>query len=93
MLCSLPSPHVASLLFVVVMGSLARKDMTPTPLCEEYFAEHCQNCGKAYDYVYWVPNELWNGIVGSEAGILCITCFDNKCRENGIYLRWSCEIL
>ena len=58
---------------------------------EEVYNEHCQNCGRAYDYVWYAPNDLWNGLMGGEGGLRCIDCFDELCREKNIYLRWTCE--
>lgn len=34
----------------------------------------CQQCG-GLNPVWYAPNDLWNQIVGGEAGILCPTCF------------------
>lgn len=53
----------------------------------------CQKCG-GHNPVWSAENELWNTVVGSEAGILCPVCFDKMAREKGFnpYLRITKEI-
>ncbi len=42
----------------------------------------CQECGAA-NPVWWAENELWNAVMGSEAGILCPTCFIITAQRQG----------
>jgi len=58
---------------------------------EVHDGEHCQKCGKAYNYVWYAPNGLWNRLMGGEGGLLCVDCFDKLCIDNNVYLRWTCE--
>ena len=52
--------------------------------------EHCQICGKKYEYVYKVSNELWEKVTGIKngSGLRCIDCFDKEAKEKGIFLQW-----
>ena len=58
-----------------------------------YNSEICYDCGKPVEVVWTAANELWNKIIGGPAGILCIRCFDDRCRDEGKYLRWVPEDL
>jgi hypothetical protein len=44
---------------------------------------YCGNCGRD-DPVWHAPNDLWNTVVGSEAGTLCPTCFIDLAEERGV---------
>ena len=52
--------------------------------------EHCQICGKGYEMVYSVPDEIWSKITPKKGnGLLCIECADKRARKLGIDLYWS----
>lgn len=53
--------------------------------------EHCQICGKEYEYIYEVSNELWEKITGIKngSGLRCIPCFVKEARKKRIYLEWT----
>lgn len=53
--------------------------------------ERCQNCGKIYKLCWKAPDEIWNKIVGSYSGLLCIECFDSIAAANNISLSWECN--
>ncbi len=55
--------------------------------------EQCQICGKKYETVYSVPNEIWERIIPKEgeAGLLCIECADMSADVLGIKLYWSAK--
>ena len=58
--------------------------------------EFCQRCGKIYELVYSVPDEIWAEITPSddkEAGLLCIECADRIAREKEIFLFFKAEEL
>jgi hypothetical protein len=40
----------------------------------------CQQCGRP-NVTWFAPHTVWNGVMGSEAGILCPTCFAHKADE------------
>ena len=51
--------------------------------------ERCQNCGRAYEYVWWCSDQaLWNEIIGGEGGLLCIDCFDRLARDHVGWIEW-----
>lgn len=58
--------------------------------------EHCQECGAAYDTVYWLPDDIWALITpkpdNAGAGLLCPTCADKRARRAGIYLKWEATV-
>lgn len=52
--------------------------------------EYCDSCGKAYEIVYDVPDEIWDKITLKKGdGFLCIECANKKAEELGIDLYWS----
>ena len=53
--------------------------------------EHCQICGKEYEYIYEVSNKLWEKITGIKngSGLRCIPCLEKEAKEKGICLRWD----
>lgn len=53
--------------------------------------EHCQMCGKEYEYVYKVSDELWKKITGIKngSGLRCISCLNKEAKGKGISLRWE----
>ena len=52
--------------------------------------EHCQICGKKYNYVYEVSDKLWKKVTGIKngSGLRCIPCLEKWARSKGIYLQW-----
>lgn len=52
--------------------------------------ERCQICGKEYEYVYSVSDELWKKItsIKNGSGLRCILCLEKQARNKGIYLQW-----
>ena len=48
--------------------------------------EKCFNCGKKYEYVYRIPDELWNLIVDKKSGMLCIDCLNVMANGKDIYI-------
>lgn len=52
--------------------------------------EHCQICGKEYEYIYEVSNKLWEKITGIKngSGLRCISCLDKEARKKGITIYW-----
>ena len=55
--------------------------------------EVCRRCGADVGLVWSAPNEMWNALVGSPNGIICVKCFDRLARTFGIILRWRPEVL
>ena len=57
-------------------------------------SEKCDICGKHYETVYRVPDEVWEKISHKEngAGMLCIEHADYFARELGIELFFSAGI-
>lgn len=54
-----------------------------------YEGEHCQECGVAYDEVYWVEDDaIWDALRGGRR-LLCPRCCDRLARARGIFLRWT----
>jgi len=52
--------------------------------------EYCDSCGKAYEIVYDVPDEIWDKITLKKGdGFLCIECANKRADELGIDLYWS----
>ena len=53
--------------------------------------ERCQICGKEYEYIYEVSNELWEKItnIKNGSGLRCISCLDIEARKKGIIMRWN----
>jgi len=51
----------------------------------EHEGEHCQACGRAYDDVYWLPDDWWAKITPKPdqpgAGLLCPDCALERLRE------------
>ncbi len=43
----------------------------------------CDSCACRY-VEWWADEPLWEQIVGSYEGLLCIDCFRLRCQENGI---------
>jgi len=52
--------------------------------------EHCQICGKKYETVYEVSDNLWEKITGIKngSGLRCIPCLTREARKMGIYIHW-----
>lgn len=50
--------------------------------------EFCHECGVKQPLVWTAPNDLWIRIVGHAGGVLCPKCFDKKCAERGMFVRW-----
>jgi len=50
--------------------------------------EHCQKCGRDYEYVWGVSDELWGEVTGikNKNGLKCIYCFDREATEKGIII-------
>jgi hypothetical protein len=57
-------------------------------MIESFYGEHCMGCGREYDLIWMSNNNLWNKIWGAENGLLCPDCFDKRCRNKDILLRW-----
>jgi len=52
--------------------------------------EYCDSCGKAYEIVYDVPDDIWDKITLKKGdGFLCIECANKRAEELGIDLYWS----
>lgn len=60
--------------------------------------EHCQACGKQYETVYYLSDDVWERIKPENeptthgdfgAGLLCPTCADQRARQKGIFLYWE----
>ena len=53
-------------------------------------SERCHICGKEYEYVYEVTNELWEKItnIKNNSGLRCIPCLEKSAKSKGINLRW-----
>ena len=43
----------------------------------------CQQCTRL-NPCWWVEAKIWNEVMGSEAGVLCPTCFLVRCDEKGV---------
>lgn len=44
---------------------------------------------------YWrAPDEMWERVVGSPAGVLCPSCFTERAEASGLRLYWTpCELV
>lgn len=52
--------------------------------------EYCDSCGKAYEIVYDVPDEIWDKITLKKGdGFLCIECANKRAEGLGVDLYWS----
>ncbi len=60
----------------------------------------CQSCGRTYETIYRVPNEVWTKIAPQPetlgkhiehqfGGLLCMSCADSRALEAGIVLYWD----
>lgn len=55
-----------------------------------WYGETCDDCGRRYHHTLWAaPEELWELVVGSFAGLLCLHCFSKRCDREGWILRWQ----
>ena len=58
-------------------------------------SETCQICGKQYDTVYRVPDEVWEIIKPAGkpegAGLLCLPCAFKQAKAHGIELEWAAD--
>jgi hypothetical protein len=57
--------------------------------------EQCAVCGRQYEYVYRVPDDVWAKITPSdnpEGGLLCIDCASKRAEEMGITLRFHGKV-
>jgi len=50
--------------------------------------EDCMECGSRYR-LWWSPQPLWNELMPSTGGLLCLDCFDAKAKAKGILVHWS----
>lgn len=52
--------------------------------------ERCQICGNEYEYVYVIPDKLWEEItnIKNGNGLRCIPCLEKEAREKGIIIQW-----
>jgi len=50
--------------------------------------EDCQECGSRYRR-WWSPQPLWDELVGTYGGLLCLDCFDRKAVAAGYRLVWT----
>jgi hypothetical protein len=55
----------------------------------------CEDCGREYPEVWLVSDQMWKLITGitDGSGFLCMDCFDELAREQGIFLNWTCDLL
>lgn len=56
------------------------------------FTEICQRCGFQVAVVWRASDELWERIVGRPGGVLCVKCFDELCKQRGLFLYWRASI-
>jgi hypothetical protein len=52
--------------------------------------EACQFCGRPY-LLWRAPDDLWLDLIGSPHGLCCLTCFDDRARQRGVWLQWRPE--
>lgn len=61
-------------------------------------SEHCYICKRKYDFVYSVPDEVWEKISPvpvdgfKSGGLLCIECANTRADKHGIILFWSAGV-
>lgn len=48
--------------------------------------ESCTDCGHCFRLVWSVDDEIWNKVMGSGDGILCLDCFIDRAEKMGIRL-------
>lgn len=53
-----------------------------------YRYEVCDECGRPVGLVWLTVNELWSQVVGSDAGIRCVGCFDAELERRGVSACW-----
>jgi hypothetical protein len=55
--------------------------------------EHCQICGKEYNYVWNTSDELWKKVTGitNGSGLRCMSCFASEAEKKGIFLAWKAD--
>ncbi len=51
----------------------------------------CQMCSRP-NAVWWVQSEVWNAVMGSEAGILCPSCFIVRANLSGLARRGAWQL-
>lgn len=57
---------------------------------ERDLGEKCRSCGRRYLTVWWaVPDDFWPKVTGTEGGLLCPQCFDEKARAVGFSPYWT----
>ena len=69
--------------------------MTSPDAEKAHDGERCHACGRDYETVYNVPDDVWSAITPSEtqtAGLLCLQCADDRARTEGIHLWWQAEV-
>lgn len=49
--------------------------------------ESCQDCGHCFRLVWSVKDEIWNEVMGSGDGILCLDCFIERAESKGIPIK------
>lgn len=56
-----------------------------------YESEICQRCGRPVGQVWHARDDIWECVVGSHGGILCIPCFDKLVMQEyaGRFLYWT----
>lgn len=55
-------------------------------------SEICDSCSASYDYIYWVPDHVWEKIRpldSGHGGLLCLRCVHRRSNEAGFVLRFS----
>jgi len=58
---------------------------------DQTIGEKCQICGRRYDYVYGISDELWGKITGIKngSGLRCISCLTKEASKKNIKLEMT----
>jgi hypothetical protein len=51
----------------------------------------CQDCGRR-NVCWYAPNEVWNRVMGNEAGLLCPSCFVVRALGAGLDVVWRIDL-
>ena len=50
--------------------------------------EFCKDCGVKQPLVWTAADALWVEVWGNEGGVLCPSCFTDRCERASIFVRW-----
>lgn len=52
----------------------------------------CRDCGRVV-HDYYIPDEIWNDVIGSPWGVWCYDCFCERASKKGYIAVFRCELI